>query len=62
MLVLTMKVGKKVMIGDDIEVQILKMAGGQVKVGFTAPTDVEVDRLEVWQRKRDERERRRKRG
>lgn len=57
MLVLSLKIGEKVMIGDDIEVQLLELRGGQARLGFLAPRDVEVNRLKIWQRKRAQRRR-----
>jgi|TARA_R110000782_G_scaffold50366_1_gene109278 carbon storage regulator len=54
MLVLTRKVGQKVMIGDNIEVTILAINGGQIKVGIAAPKSVDVDREEIRKRKQGE--------
>jgi carbon storage regulator len=53
MLVLTRKVGEKVVIGDDIVVTVVEIRNGQVRLGIEAPDDVSVDRLEV-RRRRDE--------
>lgn len=49
-LVLTRKLGEKVMVGDDVEVCVLEMSGGQVKLGIRAPKHVPVHRLEIWER------------
>jgi len=38
------------MIGDDIEITILSVAGEKVRIGITAPEDVPVFREEVWLR------------
>lgn len=52
MLVLTRRVDEIVKIGDDIEIMVVKIDGrGQVKLGITAPKDVVVDRLEVYERR-----------
>lgn len=50
MLILTRRVGEKLKIGDDIEVVVLGVKGNQVRVGVTAPRDVEVHREEVYER------------
>lgn len=51
MLVLTRKEGEKIVIGNDIEVSVLEVRGGQVKIGVVAPQEVSVDREEVRKRK-----------
>ena len=51
-LVLTRRVDEVIKIGDDIEIMVVKIDGrGQVKLGITAPKDVVVDRLEVYERR-----------
>ena len=50
MLVLTRKPGQSIMIGDDIEVQVLSVAGDKVRMGITAPRDVGIFRDEVYER------------
>ncbi len=40
--------GEKVMIGDDISIEIVDLDAGQVKLGFEAPAHVKIHRLEVW--------------
>ncbi len=50
MLILTRRIGEKIMIGDDIEVAILGMNGRQIRVGVLAPDDVPVHREEVKKR------------
>lgn len=54
MLVLTRTRGKKVMIGDDIQIVVLEARDGRVRLGFVAPPEVKIHRLEVWQRIQDE--------
>lgn len=49
MLVLRRKVGETVMIGDDIQVQILGVEGDQIKLGFLAPKDVQILRQELYE-------------
>lgn len=49
MLTLTRFAKESVMIGDNIEITILRVAGnGRVKIGITAPKVIPVHRKEVW--------------
>ena len=48
MLVLTRKANEKVRIGRDIQVTVVAVQHGRVKLGFQAPGDVPVHREEVW--------------
>ncbi len=50
MLVLTRKPCQSIMIGDEIEVQVLSVAGEKVRIGITAPQDVGIFRDEVYER------------
>ena len=47
MLVMRRKGGESVLIGEDVEVEILEVAGGQVKIGIKAPREVKIRRREV---------------
>jgi len=48
MLVLTRKEEESIMIGDDIEIRILGVKDGHVKIGIVAPRTVPVHRREVY--------------
>ncbi len=48
MLILTRNTNESIMIGDDIEVKILSISGGQVKIGIAAPKNVAVHREEIY--------------
>ena len=48
MLVLTRKRNESIMIGDDIEVTVLSVAGEKVRLGIQAPRDVPVFRKEIY--------------
>lgn len=50
MLVFTRKKGEKVIIGDNIVIEILEVLPKGVKIGFTAPTTVKIYREEVYRR------------
>src|SRR5438270_9982339 len=47
MLVLTRKLMEKLFIGDDICVTVVRLEGGQVRLGIEAPRDVAVVRAEL---------------
>ena len=47
MLVLSRKVGETIVVGKDIEVSILEIQGGEVRLGFNAPRDVIILRKEI---------------
>ena len=47
MLVLSRKRSEKVFIGDNISVVVVEIRGDKVRLGFTAPPEVLVDRKEV---------------
>ena len=48
MLILTRKTGEAIMIGDNIKVTITEAHNNQVKVGIEAPREIEVHRLEIF--------------
>ncbi len=50
MLILTRRVGESVVIGDEVQVTVLGVKGNQVRLGVTAPRDVSVHRMEIYER------------
>jgi len=48
MLILTRKFEEEIKIGSDITVKILAVSEGQVKLGITAPKNVEIYRGEIY--------------
>lgn len=50
MLVLTRKGNQRIIIGNDVIVEILELKGKQVRVGITAPKTIPVHREEVFLR------------
>ena len=56
MLQLTRKPGETIVIGDDIRVQVIQIAGGAVRIGIDAPRSVPVYREEILEAVRAENE------
>jgi carbon storage regulator len=53
MLVLTRKMGETIIIdnnGKQIEIVVLENRKGQVRLGISAPRDIEVHRYEIWEK------------
>ncbi|MEQ8791026.1 MAG: carbon storage regulator [Pirellulaceae bacterium] len=53
MLVLSRRVGERIMVGDNIAVVINRIAGNRVTVGIEAPADVSILRGELDDAKRE---------
>ena len=47
MLILTRKSGETITIGENIQIRVLGVKGGQVRIGVDAPREVSVNREEV---------------
>ena len=47
MLVLSRKVGEEIVIGNDIRVRVVAIQGNQIRLGFTAPKEVPIQREEL---------------
>ena len=56
MLILTRRVGERLIIGENVTVTVLGVKGNQIRIGIDAPRDVQVNREEVYQRILKERE------
>lgn len=48
MLVLTRKADESIVIGQNIEIKVLAIEDGKVKLGITAPKDVDIFRKEIY--------------
>lgn len=51
MLVLTRRIGEKIVIGDVISVTVVSITADKVRLGISAPPSVRVDRSEVHARR-----------
>jgi len=47
MLVLSRKIGERVLVGDRIRITVVRISGGGVRLGIEAPSDVPIVREEV---------------
>ena len=50
MLILTRRVGKRLVFGDDIIVSVVGLKGSQVRIGIEVPREVPVYREEIYQK------------
>jgi carbon storage regulator len=48
MLIITRRPGEKIMVGDDVVVEVIEVSGSSVRVGIAAPRSVPVYREEIW--------------
>ena len=50
MLILTRRIGEKLVIGENVTIAVLSTKGSQIRLGIDAPRDVPVHREEIFQR------------
>lgn len=48
MLLITRRPGERIVLGDDIIVEVMEISGSQVRVGIHAPRTVPIYREEIW--------------
>ena len=56
MLILTRRIGEKLIIGESVTVTVMSANGSQIHLGIDAPRDIQVHREEIFQRILKERE------
>ena len=50
MLILTRKVNETIRVGSAIQIHVLKIEHGKVKLGFSAPAEIPIQRSEICER------------
>jgi carbon storage regulator len=53
-LIITRRAGERIMVGDDVVVEVMEIVGNSVRVGISAPRSVPVYREEIYTAVRDE--------
>jgi carbon storage regulator len=48
MLIITRRPGEKIMVGDDVVIEVIEVSGSSVRVGIAAPRSIPVYREEIW--------------
>ena len=56
MLTISRRQGERILIGDDIVVEVVEVSGGSVRLGITAPREQRIYREELWERVKEENE------
>ena len=54
MLIITRRSGEKIMLGDEITVEVMEIVGNSVRIGIQAPRSIPVYREEIWNALREE--------
>lgn len=48
MLILTRKLNESLIIGDNIEIKVIKIEDGKVRLGISAPKNIDIHRKEIY--------------
>jgi carbon storage regulator len=48
MLIITRRPGERVMLGDDVVIQVIEVSGSNVRIGIDAPKSVAIYREEIF--------------
>ena len=56
MLTISRRAGERILIGDEVVVEVLEVSGGSVRLGITAPRAQRIYREELWDRVKQENE------
>ncbi len=54
MLIITRRPGERIMLGDDVVVEVVEVSGSSVRLGIAAPRSVPIYREEIWQAVKEE--------
>ena len=54
MLIITRRAGEKIMLGDDVVIEVIEVSGSSVRIGIAAPKALPVYREEIWKAVKDE--------
>jgi carbon storage regulator len=46
--IITRKAGERIMIGEDVVLRVIEVAGGTVRLGIEAPRSLSIYREEIW--------------
>jgi carbon storage regulator len=47
-LIITRRAGERIMVGDDIVLEVMEIAGSSVRIGISAPRSIPVFREEIY--------------
>lgn len=56
MLIITRRAGQKIVLGDDITIEVMEVVGNSVRLGVAAPKSLPVYREEIWAAVKEENE------
>jgi len=54
MLIITRRPGEKIILGDDVVIEVMEVSGSSVRIGIAAPKSVPVYREEIWSAVKEE--------
>ena len=54
MLILSRKIDESIILGDNVEIRILDIQDGRVKIGIEAPKEISIIRRELYEEVKDE--------
>lgn len=54
MLILSRKVGERIVVGDNVEIEIVEIRGNKVRIGIDAPSIVSIHRKEIWRENQEQ--------
>jgi carbon storage regulator len=56
MLIITRRPGERLVLGDDIRIEVIEVSGNTVRLGIAAPREIPVYREELWEAVKQENE------